>query len=171
MAEEMNTAAEEACDSDCETFEDGADYEEADYASLKEKNGRMEALLEASREYAVAGQLKSWLSEAEELKKEQPGFDLGEEMKNELFRAGLRLGMDMRSLYCGMHFDEAAGLIAKRAAATAVQGARKSLGRPGEVGIKGPRAVKSVTDVSALSDEEMEQIVKRIAKGDKISFS
>ncbi len=142
-----------------------------DYDFLKERNGQIEALLEANREYAVAGQLKSWEDEAEALKNEQPGFDLAEEMKNEKFRAGLKIGMDMKSLYCGMHFDEAAGLIAKRAALSAAEGVRKSLHRPGEVGIKGPRAVRSVTDVSALSDVEMDEIVKRIAKGDKISFS
>lgn len=143
----------------------------SDYGELKEKSGRYEAMLAASREYAVEKQCSSWLSEAENLKKEHPGFDFETEMQNPTFRTGLRLGMDMKTLYRGMHFDEAAESVRKRAALSAAEGVRKSLSRPGEVGIKGPRAVRSVTDVAALSDDEMDEIVKRIARGDKVSFS
>lgn len=143
----------------------------ADYEELKEKNARFEAMIQANRSCAVERQCEAWLSEARELKNEHPGFDLDTEMKNPTFRTGLRLGMDMKSLYRGMHFDEAVESIRRRAAISAAEGVRKSLSRPGEVGIKGPRAVRSVTDVAALSDEEMEEIVKRIAKGDKVSFS
>lgn len=139
-----------------------------------QKNGfsnRLEALLYAARENTVEKQYKAWQSEAEALKKEYSDFNLSREMENPTFRSGLRLGMNMKALYCAIHFDTISQSIAASAAEAAAEGIRQSLSRPREVGSRGPRAVRSVADVASLTDADMEKIVSRIARGDRISFS
>ncbi len=154
----------------CEEKSSGAS-EERGAVQKNDKHGRLEALLYAARENTVEKQYKAWQSEAEALRKEYPDFDLSREMENPTFRSGLRLGMDMKALYCAIHFDTVSKEIAASAAEAAAEGIRQSLSRPREVGSRGPRAVRSVADVASLTDADMEKIVSRIARGDRISFS
>lgn len=132
---------------------------------------KKDLLLENYRKMAVGRQYSDWISQADEVKKMYPDFDVLKEIKNPVFKNGLKLGMDITSLYRALHFDEISKEIESKAFAQASLKAASYRTRPSEIGSKEPGAVKSAFNVNALTDEDMEKIVKRIARGDKISFS
>lgn len=139
--------------------------------SVSESEIKKDMLLENYKRRTVERQYSDWLKESDEVKKMYPDFDIRRELKNPVFRNGLKLGMDIKSLYRAIHFDEISKEIEDRASSLAAHKAASLRGRPSEIGSSSPKAVKSAFNVNALTDEEMESIVKRIAKGDKISFS
>lgn len=130
-----------------------------------------EIALLAAREHFADKQCDAWLSEAQALEREYEDFDLSREMKNPTFRSGLRLGMDMKALYLALHYDSVREHIARSAALYAAENVRKSLSRPNEIGTRGPCAAVRRADVMSLTDDEMDAIATRIAKGERISFS
>lgn len=132
---------------------------------------KKDLLLENYRKMTVSRQYSDWIKEADEVKKMYPDFDILREIKNPVFKNGLKLGMDITSLYRALHFDEISKEIEDKASSQATLKAASYRNRPSEIGSTEPRAVKSAFNVNALTDEDMEKIVKRIARGDKISFS
>lgn len=138
---------------------------------VSESEIKKDMLLENYKRRTVERQYSDWLKESDEVKKMYPDFDIRRELKNPVFKNGLKLGMDIKALYRAIHFDEISKEIEDRASSLAAHKAAALRGRPSEIGSSSPKAVKSAFNVNALTDEEMESIVKRIAKGDKISFS
>lgn len=127
--------------------------------------------ISAAESFRIGQMCDTWIEDALSLSAEYPEFDLAAEIENETFRNGLRLGIDLKTLYLSSHFDEVKNSLRQEAAAEAEEELRRNMNRPKECGAGAVGAVRSVTDVNALTDEEMEKIIARISKGDKISFS
>lgn len=116
-----------------------------------------------------------WSEQAEKLRAVYPSFDLRAELQNDSkFGELLHAGIDVRTAYEVLHKDEIIPAamqftaqkveqqIAKKVAANAM--------RPSENG-GGARAAAVVKpDVSQLTREDRREIIRRVQRGEKISF-
>ncbi len=151
--------------------------EESDAAGLldaltregQERDGRAAAARKRAGDQAL-----SWAREAEKLQKSYPGFALGREMKNPVFRAMLKSGVPMKTSFESAHLGELlSGAVresAREARAGAVNELLASRRRPGENGLSPRAAATHPTDVSKLSRSERESLIRRASKGEKIRF-
>lgn len=141
--------------------------ENAELRKARDEQARKE---NADRLYA------KWTQEAEATKAVYPNFSLESEvMNNPKFVELLRNNIDVRSAYEVTHKDE----IIAGAMQFAVKEAEKKLtnniiangSRPSENGISSQGASQVKSDVSKLTKAEREEIARRVARGEKISFS
>lgn len=134
---------------------------------------RQEAYRDA--EIAARAQYEKWNSEAEEVKKVFPDFDLEAELQNPHFRALIttknpQYQIGMLDAFKMLHHDD----IVKKAEAEALNKAAKSVNlsasRPSENGLGNQSAVIVKDDVSKLNKKDRADIAKRVARGEKIMF-
>lgn len=115
-----------------------------------------------------------WIQQAEEAKKVYPGFDLRTEMNDSRFVDLLRSNIDVRTAYEVLHKDEIIGGAMQFTAKTVESKIAKKIAagasRPAENGMSSasPAVVKS--DVSQLSKADRQEIIRRVAMGEKIRF-
>ena len=116
--------------------------------------------------------LAKWVQEAQEIAPKYPGLDLQQELNNPQFFSALMNGASVEGAYWGLYHDQ---LIPQAMQYTAQETERKIANkiqaqgqRPTENGAKAPINVKS--DVSQLSDADMDEIIKRARRGEKIRF-
>lgn len=119
--------------------------------------------------------IQGWEQEAEELTTLYPEFNFADEIENEKFGFALQSGMSVRDAYQYAHFDDIfSGAIQYTAAATknAVAKAKaQRQSRPPENGTKSAAAAVVKSDVGKLTKQDMEEIDKRVLRGERISFS
>ncbi len=118
----------------------------------------------------VKNQYDRWNEEATEMSDRYPGFDLRAELKNPEFRTGLKSGLPMASLYRGLHFDELSKGETDAAVKAAVANIRSGNGRVRETGSENSASVKTKKSVEDLTGEEIDEILERVRRGEKISF-
>lgn len=158
-----------------EAYEKGMSVEQlADIKRLKAQaenerrlRERAESELQADRQYAT------WLNDAAKLKEAFPNFDLETEIQNPQFMDMLQRGINVEHAYKVLHYDElmqgnVAQAMRESAKATADTIAARG-NRPKEIGGTGS-AIVYKTDVSKLSKEDREEIARRVARGETISF-
>ena len=139
--------------------------ENADLKRQMEEQNRRE---NADRLYA------SWMNQADSLKGIYPSFDLRAEMQNPKFIDLLRSNVDVRTAYEVIHKDD----IISGAMQFAVQTANQKLtnkiiangSRPAENGNSSQGGAVAKSDVSTLTKADREEILRRVARGEKISF-
>lgn len=139
--------------------------ENAEFKKQREANERKEY---ADKVYA------QWLTQAEEAKTLYPSLDLNVEAKNPDFLKLLNSGIDVGTAYFVVHRNE----IMPRAMQHATQVAEKKVtdkiiangARPTENGISSQSAVQTKSDVSQLTKADRAEIMRRVARGEKITF-
>lgn len=118
--------------------------------------------------------VENWQKEAESLKEVYPAFSLEQEIDNEKFAAALQSGMSMRDAYQHAHFDEIiSGVIrytAQDVKNSVLSNRELRAARPAENGTQAGAAALVKSDVSKLTKQEMEEIDKRVLRGEHISF-
>ena len=139
------------------------------------KADRLQKQLDAQSQQAEQEALVAkWQQEAEELKELYPDFNLEEEIENEEFAADLQSGKSMRKAYQNAHFDDIlSGVIRYTAESTksAISKAKQTRqSRPSENGARSAAAAIVKSDVNSLTEKDMEDIEKRLLKGEHISF-
>ncbi|MBR6720430.1 MAG: hypothetical protein IKL74_05915 [Clostridia bacterium] len=134
-----------------------------DESKNKEKSSKGDAAL-------IKKQYDKWLSEAKETKKKYPSFDFKKEFNNSEFRAGLKSGIPMTSLYRAMHFDELSKSISDKASKATLENIRSGNGRIKEAGNERSASVKTKKSVESLTGDEIEEILERVRRGEKITF-
>ena len=144
-------------------------YKEEDVAKIVERI-LDEKSTDASKSEKSDVRYDGWMNEAMETAGKYPGFDLTKELENPEFRAGLMSGIPMEKLYRGIHFDELAKFISQAAAKATVENIRAGHGRISEVGSEASPSVKAKKDVASLTDGEIEEFLKKIKRGEKITF-
>ena len=116
----------------------------------------------------------NWRREASQLQEIYPAFSLEEEIENEKFAQGLQNGMSMRDAYQYAHFDEILTGVIRYTAQDVKNNvqANKALrsARPAENGTRAGAAAVVKNDVSKLTKQEMEEIDKRVLRGERIIF-
>ena len=141
--------------------------ENAELRKARDEQARKE---NADRLYA------KWTQEAEATKTVYPNFNLETEVRNNpKFVELLRNNIDVRSAYEVTHKDEiiagAMQFAVKEAESKLTNSIIANGSRPSENGISSKGASQVKSDVSKLTKAEREDIARRVARGEKISFS
>lgn len=116
----------------------------------------------------------TWMQQAEETKKVYPGFDLMAELGNSKFLDLLNSNIDVRTAYEVLHKDDiipaamqfAAKTVESKLASKIASGAS----RPAENGMNSGSAAVVKSDVSQLTKADRQEIIRRVARGEKIRF-
>ena len=142
---------------------------ERENASLREQMEAQQAKENADKMVA------SWMEQSEQLKTVYPSFDLNAEMQNSQFVDLLRIpGVDVRTAYELSHKDEiiagAMQFTAKTVEKKLTDKIRSNGTRPVENGMNSQSAAVVKSDVSQLSNADLDEINRRVARGEKISF-
>ena len=148
-------------------------------AQLKAERGRRERIERAEKEKeaakkrdeAIKNTVKNWGEEEANVRKIHPEFSLKENLANAKFRQALRMGMPMIDIYRSLNFDAIANSIKESAKKAAVEEIKSGQGRPSEVGADATKAVSADMDVNSLTDENIDEILERVRRGEKISFA
>ena len=131
-----------------------------------------EQLAEQENRRKMDENISKWMREADEIAAKYPQLDLQQELQNPQFFNALMNGASVEGAYWGLYHDQ---LIPQAMQFTAQETERKIANkiqaqgkRPTESGAKPPITVKS--DVSQLSDADMDEIIRRARRGEKIRF-
>ena len=115
-----------------------------------------------------------WDREAEQLKAQYPDFNMAEVLANPEVEKMMRSGVSMTNAYRSAYFDH---ILKQQQAATArqveqgvVNRMQQRNARPGENGIRPGGAVQTKIDVSHMSRKEMEEMEKRVMRGEVITL-
>lgn len=140
------------------------------------KEEKKDAIIEQyRRQEAARQQYNAWLNEAEAVKAKYPEFDLDKELQNPNF-AGLisqrdpQFHFSMLQIYEMLHMDDMMARTAQNTEKNVIANIRAKGQRPteGAVSPQGGAVIKD--DVSKLTRKDRAEIVKRIARGEKITF-
>lgn len=114
------------------------------------------------------------MEEAEALKEIYPGFDFDIEMENPDLMALLRVNVPLRTAFEVIHKDEIMEGAMRFTAQTVQQKTIndiKSRGlRPSENGTRSASSATYKQSVADLNNADIDEIIKRVGKGEKISF-
>ena len=115
-----------------------------------------------------------WMKQAEAAKHSFPNLDLGEELKNPQFIELLKSGVGVETAYFAMHHRELVPQAMQYTAKAVEQKLTNKViangARPTENGIKSQSSAIVKSDVSQLSKADREEIIRRVARGEKIKF-
>lgn len=177
---------------DIEALSKAIDNDDAVYAEFAEKNGitldqaRHIKTLEAENEMFKQTQeerqrqekadkvYQKWIKQSEQAKQLYPDFDLGIEMQNEQFAQLMQNGIDIKTAYEVVHKDEiltrVATVSAKKAEKQIVDTIKAKGNRPAENGMSSQGAVSTSKDIRKLSNDEMDDYIRRARQGERIDF-
>lgn len=129
-------------------------------------------LAEMQKEKEKQDMIAGWEAEAKELQKIFPNFDIRAESQNEDFTQKLMSGYSVQDAFMTAHMaDILNGSFdyAKQEAQTElVQNINKRQARPPENASKRTPAVSRKTDPSTWTDEDFDEVEKRVMAGEKI---
>mgnify|MGYP006991662517 CR=1 FL=1 len=141
---------------------------ERENADLKRQMQEQQTKEKADKLYA------QWLQQEQEMKKVYPSFNMQAEMQNQKVLDLLKSNIDVRTAYEVLHKDEIIPAAMQFTAKTVEEKIAKKIAangaRPTEngMGSQAPALVKS--DVTQLSKEDRAEIIRRVARGEKIRF-
>lgn len=177
-----HTALARAIEEDNAFYEQEAEEQGITVEQLK-KQKKLEqenAQLRAERQRAESDRrsqeiYNGWLGQAEEVKTVYPDFDFAKECENEKFVELIKYpAIDVKTAYEVIHRDEILAGAMQHTAHTIQQKTVEDIKarglRPPENGtkIQSPAILK--TDVNELTKEDMAEINRRVARGEKIVF-
>ena len=117
---------------------------------------------------------RSWLNQSEEVKQIYPHFDLEAECQNPAFRNLISNNVDVRSAYEVVHHHEIMPEAMRFAAKTAEQKVANNIKangqRASENGVSSNSPALHKSDVSSLTAEDLHEIQRRVARGERITF-
>ena len=161
-----------------EAMEKGISVEQLkEFKKMEKENAELrKARDEQARKENADKLYAKWTQEAEATKAVYPNFNLETEvMNNPKFVELLRNNIDVRSAYEVTHKDEiiagAMQFAVKEAESKITNKIIANGARPSENGISSKGASQVKSDVSKLTKAEREDIARRVARGEKISFS
>lgn len=115
-----------------------------------------------------------WMEQAKAAKKSFPNLDLGEELKNPQFIKLLQDGVGVETAYFAMHHRELVPQAMQYTAKAVEQKLTNKViangARPTENGVASQASAIVKSDVSQLSKADRAEIIRRVARGEKIKF-
>ena len=173
-------ALAKAIEDDDSYFEDEAFEKGMSVADLKavkrmeRENAELRQQIEASQQQAkMEADVARWMAEAEEAKKVFPGLDLGVELQNPNFVELLRNNVDLQTAYFAVHQRELVPQAMQYAAIKTQQNMSQALQagrRPSENPTAGSSTAVTKSDVASLTKEDRAEIMRRVARGERITF-
>nr|DAF46510.1 MAG TPA: hypothetical protein [Siphoviridae sp. ctdau33]DAG22000.1 MAG TPA: hypothetical protein [Bacteriophage sp.] len=148
-----------------------------EFRRLKRENAELlRSQQEQQQNEFFRAQGEKWYKEAEAMKGNPlyQGFDLMQELQNPEFLSLLKAGTPVEHAYRVLHFDELMGSAVQAAAASTEKKVADSVrakgNRPNENGTNSNSAFVTKTDPSKLTRADFEEIERRVARGERISF-
>ena len=142
---------------------------------MERENAHLKAQMEEQQRQENGKKLYSqWMQQADATKQVYPSFDIRAEMENPKFVDLLRSNIDVRTAYEVLHKDEiipaamqftAKAVESKIAKKIAANGAR-----PSENGMSSQSASLTKSDVSQLSNKDIDEVYRRVARGERVTF-
>lgn len=160
-------------------FADAAEKEGMDVKSFKrlyqleKENADFRAAKEQNEAHNHIDEIYSkWLSEAEETQQVYPNFDLQTESENPDFSKLLRSGIGVRQAYEVIHMDDIVKGVANLTAKEVKSKVSKSVSasRPDENGTSSHSSAVVKPDVSKMTKAEMDDIERRVMRGERITL-
>lgn len=115
-----------------------------------------------------------WDREAEQLKAQYPDFNMAEVLANPEVEKMMRSGVSMTNAYRSAYFDhilkQQQAAMARQVEQGVVNRMQQRNARPGENGTRPGGAVQTKIDVSHMSRKEMEEMEKRVMRGEVITL-
>ena len=140
----------------------------------RENNALRMQMQEAERRQQADAVYSRWMQEADEVKKIYPAFDLQGELQNEQFRNLLMSNVNVRTAFEVIHRDEiipaAMQYTAQKIQEKTVNSIRAGQNRPAEGAMGNRSAVTVKSDVSKLTKADVDEILRRVERGEKIRF-
>lgn len=159
-----------------EALEKGITVEQLkEYRKMERENAafRKQAEEQARKENAKRVYAR-WTEQAEQTKAIYPSFDLNTEAKNPQFLQLLNSNVDVRTAYEVIHKDDIISGAMQFTAKTVEQKLTNKIiaggARPTENGNSSQGAAQTKSDVSLLTKADREEIARRVARGEIISF-
>lgn len=150
------------------------------YRKMERETARYRQILENNRREQMARQqYAAWVSEASEVKKAYPEFNLDNELQNPDFRGLIaqknpQYAISMKKAYELCHMDDIIQGVASEASKKAVQGTVDTIrargSRPTEGALKNQSGIIVKDDVSKLTKKDRAEIAKRVLRGETITF-
>ncbi len=137
---------------------------EEDDPGARAEAGEAKRREKASRLYSM------WLSQTADLRESCPGFNLTHELKNADFRELLRSGASVRAAYELVNRDAIMRAAARDMEERLVRSILSGADRPREGGLTSQSAAVVKSDVAGMSRSARREIIRRVQRGEKISF-
>ena len=142
---------------------------------LKRENAQLvEQLRQRTTQEQADRTLAAWNQESEKLRQIYPSFDLKTELQNEQFRNLLKSNVPIRTAFEVIHKDEilpaAMQYTAQQVQQKVANSVRAGQSRPAEGAMSKSGGVLSKTDVNSLTKADIEEINRRVARGERIVF-
>lgn len=176
-------ALQKAIEEDDSFFQEEATRRGMSVEQLKEvrkletdNNNLREAMAEIQRRQQGENTYNKWMQEASELQEKYglQNFDFAIEAQNPEFANLLKSGVSVEGAYKAIHFDEMmGGAMAATSHAVGKQIANNlasRASRPVEGAISSQPGVIVKSDVSKLTKADRQEIARRVARGEAISF-
>jgi hypothetical protein len=140
----------------------------------RENEALQRQLNEQATKEKVAQDYAKWMDQARQAQQIYPTLDIRAEINNQQFADLLRAGIDVRTAYEVVHKDEIIPQAMRIAADKAAQNVTTKImangQRPVENGAGNKATVVTKSDVSALTKADRDEIARRVARGEKITF-
>lgn len=122
-----------------------------------------------------AGKLyDTWLRQEQQTKELYPAFSMQEALGDPRFQALLRGGADVRTAYEAANLERiipaAMAVTAKVVAGRIARGIASTAARPDENAMGSRAAALVRPDVSKFSKSDMDEVARRVARGERVSF-
>ena len=142
---------------------------------MERENAELKRQMEEQTTRENASKLyNSWMEQAESAKQIYPQLNLEVEMQNPRFVDLLRNNIDVKTAYQVLHQDEIIPAAMQFTARTVEQKITNNIiangARPTENGNSSQSASVIKSDVSQLSKADRDEIIRRVARGEKIRF-
>lgn len=159
-----------------EALEKGLDVETLkQIKKMERENNRLRQIMaEKTRQEKTMQEWQNIVVKSEEVKERYPEFNLETEMENPTFAKLVANGISPMNAYQSLHYDEIQERILKQAAQKTTEkisnAVQSNLNRPAENGINSAPASETKLDPRNLTKQQREEIRRRVARGEKISF-
>ena len=143
--------------------------------AIERQNADLKAQMEEVQRQESGKKLyATWMQQAESAKAVYPTFDMETEMGNPRFVDLLRNNIDVRTAYEVLHKDEIIPAAMQFAAKTVEQKIAKNIAtngaRPNENGMSSQSAAVVKSDVSKLTKYDIDEVARRVARGERVTF-
>ena len=151
------------------------DKMESDLKRSNSRNAQLQAMQqEAARQQRVSQIQAQWEAQAAQLKAQYPDFELQEVLANEQVADLMRRGVSLPDAYRAAYFDHIMQQATAQTAQKVEQGVaariQQRAGRPGENGTRPGGAVTTHVDVASMSRRQLEDLERRVRRGEKITL-
>ena len=146
-----------------------------DDRKMKWENAQLRAKLEQIQVREQSEQiLADWRRQSEAVKQIYPSFDLETELQDPQFRSLLTSRIPVQTAFEVLHKDEiipaAMQYTAKKVEQAVVNSVRSGQRRPAEGAMGAQGAAQYKSDVSQLTKADIDEINRRVARGERITF-